>query len=80
MSDNQSVIQPVINKMQEVKPNLPEDWAEKVATKIGMSPTVVRLYVNGQRGKRDKNKALKILRAMKEVEAEFKEEIREAIQ
>lgn len=72
-----SVLQPVVSKMQEMTDNLPQNWADIVGEKMGISPSVVRSYVRGDRGKRNKKKALEILRYMKEVEEDFRAEIAE---
>lgn len=74
-----SVIQPVRVKMKELIPNLPSDWADQVGDKMGMRPEVVRAYVRGARGKRNKDKVLQIYRYMKELHSELMAEIAELI-
>ena len=70
-----SIIQPVIEKIEEVRMDLPKDWAETIAQRMGLRPEVVWAYAKGRRGKRDKMKALEILRHMKALRQEFIEEI-----
>lgn len=72
-----SVIEPVMIKMREIIPNLPQNWAEQVGDKMGISKEVVRQYARGDRGRRNKKKAIEILRFMKEIEEEFRSEIAE---
>lgn len=70
----------VVEKMKKIIPNLPDDWAETVGERIGITKEVVRSYTRGDRGKRNKKRALDILRTMKELESEFKAEIYELTQ
>ena len=70
-----SIIQPVIEKMQEIIPELPGDWADTIGERMGIRREVVWAYANGRRGKRDKQKVLELLRQMKTLKAEFEKEI-----
>lgn len=70
-----SIIQPIIEKMEEVRKDLPKDWAQTIAQQMGLKPEVIYAYVKGRRGKRDKMKALEILRHMKALRQELIEEI-----
>lgn len=70
-----SIIQPVIEKMKEIIPDLPGDWADVISQRMGIRKEVIRSYANGQRGKRDKLKVLEVLRQMKTLQQEIKKEI-----
>lgn len=77
---NISVTQPLRKKMKEMIPNLPSDWAETVGEKMGIKADVVRSYVRGDRGKRDKGKVILVFKLMKEIEKEIINEIDQLIQ
>lgn len=70
-----SIIQPVIEKMKEIIPDLPGDWADIISQRMGIRKEVIRAYANGRRGKRDKLKVLEVLRQMKTLQQEIKKEI-----
>jgi hypothetical protein len=70
-----SIIQPVIEKMKSMIPDLPGDWADTIAQRMGIRREVVWAYANGRRGKRDKMKVLEVLRQMKTLQSEFQEKI-----
>jgi len=70
-----SIIQQVIEKMQEIIPELPGDWPETLGARMGIRREVVWAYAKGRRGKRDKQKVLELLRQMKTLKAEFQKEI-----
>lgn len=70
-----SFIQPIIEKIQEIVPTLPPDWAEIISQRMGVSREVVWAYANGRRGKRNYRKLQDILRQMKTLQQEIKKEI-----
>ena len=69
----------IVNKMKSVIPNLPHDWAEQVADRMGIRKEVVWNYARGIRGTRNKTKALEILRHMNNLEIEFRKAIEKQI-
>ena len=73
------VLQPIIEKMKEIIPNLPQDWASRVGEKLGVTADLVRSYARGDRGVRNKKMSLEILKAMKEVRDQWYAEINEAL-
>lgn len=74
-----SLIQPLREKMKEIIPNLPDNWAEIIGDKMGIKADVVRSYVRGDRGKRKKEDIIRIFKFMKEMESELIAEIEELI-
>lgn len=72
---NVSVTQPLRMKMREMIPNLPSNWAEMIGEKMGVKADVVRSYVRGDRGKRDKEKVILVFKLMKEIEEKIINEI-----
>lgn len=70
-----STIQDLIENMKTIIPDLPGDWAETVALKMGVRREVVWAYANGRRGKRDKQKVLEVHQHMKTLHSEFKKRI-----
>lgn len=74
-----SSFQPVIEKIKEIIPDLPGNWAETIAVRMDISKEVVRAYAAGRRGKRDKMKLLEILRQMKTLHQEIRKEIEKEV-
>lgn len=74
-----SVIESVTEKMKEIIPNLPQNWADQIALRMGIRPDVVRNYASGRRGVRNKNKSLEILQNMLDLHKEFKIEIEKLV-
>jgi hypothetical protein len=74
-----SVIELVKEKMKEIIPDLPQNWADQIALRMGIRPDVVRNYAYGRRGVRNKYKALEILQNMLDLHKEFKKEIEELV-
>lgn len=70
-----TVINTITEKIEEVRKDLPRDWAQVVAHRMDLRPEVVYAYAKGRRGKRDKMKLLEILRQMKSLRQEFIESI-----
>ena len=70
-----SIIQPLVENMQKMIPDLPGDWAEIIGQKIGMQREQVRAYANGRRGKRNKQKVLDIHQQMKTLHTQLLKQI-----
>ena len=68
-------IQPVIDKIQELIPLAPSDWAEIIAAKIGKSVNSVREYARGSKGLRTDGPLL-VLENMKILVAERENKIK----
>ena len=71
-------LQPVIEKIQELIPLAPSDWAEKVAILMGKSVSSVRQYATGAKGIR-KDSPLIVYRYLKAIVAEREKEIKKEI-
>lgn len=70
-----SVLDPVRERIKEIIPALPDDWADTVGSRMGIRREVVYSYAAGTRGKRKKSKVLELLRQMKTLQQEFLAEI-----
>ena len=40
----------IVQKINSLKDQVPNDWAEQISKQIGKSPTLVRYYARGERG------------------------------
>lgn len=68
-------IQPVIDKIQELIPQAPSDWADTIAGLMGKSVSSVRQYATGIKGIRS-DKPLLVLEHLKNIVAERQKQIK----
>lgn len=69
-----SVLDPAREKIKEIIPTLPSNWADMVASKMGIRREQVWALANGSRGKRNR-KVIELLKHLKALQHEFMEEI-----
>ena len=58
----------IVERIKEVKADVPSDWAEKIAERMGKEPVTIRAYARGERGIK-KGQHIKLLQHLIELQS-----------
>lgn len=69
----------IFNRIEELIKKCPSNWASLAADELGVTVTAIRKYRTGELGKKDLTKQVELIHALKKIETNYTNSIKNAL-